>query len=92
MALEVLLVEGDILETHGTDTLFHLENPVHEQKRITVRQDLLDVADFEPMGRLDQNVFQFSLSHMSFGDLRCKIRIEAMATAMSDDMPGNSTT
>src|SRR5439155_25309056 len=45
MALEDLLVDGDVLEPDNALVRLELDNPVDEQKRIPVRQDLHDLHD-----------------------------------------------
>ena len=43
MPLEEGLVDGDVLQPHDPLLLLDLENPVHEQERIAVGQNLHDV-------------------------------------------------
>ena len=45
VALEELLVEGDVLDADDALARLELEDPVHEQERVAVRQDLQDFAD-----------------------------------------------
>ena len=43
MSLEELLVDCHVFEPHNVLAGFELRDPVHQQKRITVRQELHDL-------------------------------------------------
>ena len=52
MALEEVLVDGNILDAHRPDVFLELHNAVHKEEGVPVRQDLHDLADVHGRARL----------------------------------------
>jgi hypothetical protein len=46
VSLEVWLVDGHVLDADGRAIAVHVDDPVDQEKRITMRQKLQDVGDF----------------------------------------------
>ena len=47
MALEIRLVDGDVLDAGARLLAIHVDDPVDQQEGIAVRQDLLNLRDIE---------------------------------------------
>ncbi|OPZ95751.1 MAG: hypothetical protein BWY71_02134 [Planctomycetes bacterium ADurb.Bin412] len=89
MALEKMFVHGHIFDPDRPAASINLDDPVHQQKRIPVRQDFLNLADI-------QNRFgpQFGPLFLLFNlqkNLSHQFMIAAMPAAVGDQPPANGS-